>query len=152
MKEIKRIAFDMDGTIADLYGTNGWLDSLIKHKPIFDRLQPMLNMLELNSILKKLMAKGYEVMIITWLPKKATKAYKLQCRKEKKEWLQEFLPEVKIIHAVQYGTDKHRVTKNLDDCLLFDDIQEIRNKWEKFGGVAKDQTQIMETLEGLLEK
>ena len=74
----------------------------------------------------------------------------MSCRK--REWLQEFLPEVKIVHAVQYGADKHRVTKNLDDCLLFDDIEEIRTKWENFGGVAKDQTQIMETLQGLLEK
>ena len=90
-------------------------------------------------------------MIITWLPKQAPKEYKDQCRAEKKAWLQEYLPDVQEIHAVQYGADKHRVTKDLEDCLLFDDIEEIRTKWEKFGGVAKDQTQIMETLKELLE-
>lgn len=151
MKGIKRIAFDMDGTIADLYGTDGWLDCLINQKPIFNKLKPMLNMLELNSILRKLKNKGYEVMVITWLPKKATKEYKDQCRAEKHEWLQEFLPEVQEIHAVRYGAPKHRVTKDLEDCLLFDDIEEIRIKWENFGGVAKDNTQIMETLKGLLD-
>lgn len=150
MKQIKRIAFDMDGTIADLYGTDGWLDCLINQRPIFNRLTPMLNMLELNQILRKLKTKGYEIMVITWLPKEATKEYKAQCRNEKKEWLQEFLPEVEEIHAVQYGASKHKVTKGLEDCLLFDDIEEIRNKWEKFGGVAKDNTQIMDTLQELL--
>ncbi len=150
MKKIKRIAFDMDGTIADLYGSNNWLKKLRGEESVFTDLEPMLNMLELNSVLRQLKSKGYEIMVITWLPMYATKEYKALCRADKKQWLQEFLPEVEEHHIVRYGAPKTRVTKGLEDCLLFDDVEEIRNKWVKFGGVAKDNTQIMDTLRELL--
>lgn len=146
----KTIAFDMDGTLANLYGVPGWLDALINKKPIFNKLNPMLDMKLLNTLLNKLQNQGYRVMVITWLPKKADKAYKAQCRAEKREWLSKYLPTITEIHAIQYGAPKHRATKDLEGAILFDDVEEIRNKWEKFGGVAKDETQIMETLLGLL--
>lgn len=150
MSKIKRIAFDMDGTIADLYGSKDWLDKLINKRPVFADLEPMVDMEEVNSLCQQLETQGYEIMIITWLPKKATKDYKTSCRAEKREWLAKYFPMVKEIHAVQYGASKSSVTKGLEDCLLFDDIEEIRTKWVKFGGVAKDNTQILDTLRELL--
>jgi len=150
MKKIKRIAFDMDGTIANLYGFDGWLDRFLTKGHIFHELQPLVDMVELNSLCEQLKAKGYEIMIITWLPMHAGQDYKDLSRDDKKTWLSKYFPMVEEIHAVQYGADKHRVTKGLENCLLFDDIDKIRDKWEKFGGVAKDETQILETLRELL--
>ena len=41
----KEIWFDMDGTIADLYGINGWLDMLLEEnaRP-YEIAKPLLNM------------------------------------------------------------------------------------------------------------
>jgi len=151
MKEIKRIAFDMDGNIADLYGSRDWLYKLQNSLPVFENLKPMLDMEELNSLCKQLEEKGYEIMVITWLPKFATPEYKKACRIEKRKWLSKYFPMVKEIHAIQYGSYKHWATKELQNCLLFDDVEEIRTKWEKFGGVAKDEKSILETLRELLK-
>jgi len=150
-KEIKRIAFDMDGNVANLYGFNGWLERLRSAESIFNELEPMVDMVELNSLCEQLEAKGYEIMVITWLPMFASDEYKAQCRADKKTWLSKYFPMVKEIHCVQYGAPKQHVTKNLQDCLLFDDNEEIRQKWENYGGVAKDEKHILETLRELLE-
>ena len=49
-----RICFDMDGTIADLYGVENWLDNLIAEnvKP-YAEAKPMLN---LSALARKLLA------------------------------------------------------------------------------------------------
>lgn len=149
--KIKRIAFDMDGNIADLYGFKGWLERLQNSKPVFAEIKPMIDMEKVNSLCKQLEEKGYEIMVITWLPMFASPEYKKACRAEKKEWLAKYFPMVKEIHAIQYGASKHLATKGLKDCLLFDDNKGIRNKWENYGGVARSETQIIETLKELLE-
>ena len=53
----KAIYFDMDGTIADLYGVNGWLDSLIAEqtKP-YREAKPLVDMRQLGKLLNKLQA------------------------------------------------------------------------------------------------
>ena len=33
MRETKVLVFDMDGTIANLYGVNGWLEDLRNYNP-----------------------------------------------------------------------------------------------------------------------
>ncbi|KFZ25859.1 MAG: hypothetical protein KQ78_01815 [Candidatus Izimaplasma bacterium HR2] len=149
--KIKRIAFDMDGNIADLYGFSGWLERLQNSKPVFAEIEPMIDMEEVNSLCKQLEEKGYEIMVITWLPMFASEEYKTACRAEKKAWLAKYFPMVKEIHSIQYGSPKHHATKGLKDCLLFDDNEGIRNKWENYGGVAIDEKSIIRTLEKLLE-
>ena len=150
MKNIKKIAFDMDGTLADLYGRSDWLERIHGERPVFSDLKPMVNMEEVNSLCEQLEEKGYEIMIITWTPMYATKEYKNACRVEKREWLGKYFPMVKNIHMVQYGAYKYRVAKGLKDCLLFDDNKDVRKSWKNFGGVAREETEIIETLEELL--
>ena len=65
------IWFDMDGTIADLYGVDGWLEDLINQNPRpYIEAKPLLNLSLLARRLNKLQKKGYKIGIISWLSKK----------------------------------------------------------------------------------
>ena len=66
----KMLVFDMDGTIADLYGVNGWLDNLMTEdtRP-YDIAEPMYDMANLNVILNTLKANGWKIAVTTWLAK-----------------------------------------------------------------------------------
>ncbi len=68
MKNLKMICFDMDGTIADFYGVNGWLGmgNNADTTP-YEIAKPLWDMVKLAAILQKARAKGIEVRIITWL-------------------------------------------------------------------------------------
>ena len=67
------IYFDMDGTIANLYGCENWLDSLIngKTKP-YREAKSMVDMRKLGKLLNALKANGYEIGIVSWLCKNGT--------------------------------------------------------------------------------
>ena len=65
---LKMICFDMDGTIADLYGVENWLQMLRAFNPTPYRVaEPMWDMEELAVVLMALQAKGVEIRIITCL-------------------------------------------------------------------------------------
>ena len=57
-----RICFDMDGTIADLYGVDGWLDKLIaSDSSPYTMAKPLVNLNSLARLLNRLQKKGYEI-------------------------------------------------------------------------------------------
>ena len=59
MKKI--INFDMDGTIADLYGVDNWLAKLNASDPSpYIEAKPLLNLSTLARRLNKLLRDGYE--------------------------------------------------------------------------------------------
>ena len=70
------IWFDMDGTIANLYGVNGWLDDLINSntRP-YDEAEPLLNFSVFARELHKLQRKNIKIGIISWLSKSGTEEY-----------------------------------------------------------------------------
>ena len=71
----KKIWFDMDGTIADLYGDPDWLAKLIAYNPEpYAKAMPLLNMSLLARYLNKLQKQGYEICIVSWLSKNSTEA------------------------------------------------------------------------------
>ena len=72
----KIINFDMDGTIADLYGVDGWLNDLINGdtRP-YDIAKPLVNMSALARRLNTLQRKGYIINIISWTSKSGTAEY-----------------------------------------------------------------------------
>ena len=87
---MRTIFFDMDGTIADLYGVADWLPQLINSDPTpYKAANPMVNMDELTTICTQLQKCGFRIGVISWLSKGATKEYKAAIRQAKKEWLQE---------------------------------------------------------------
>ena len=66
----KAIYFDMDGTIANLYGVDGWLDMLRAYNPApYERAKVMVNMSQLARVLNKLQKQGWHIGIVSWLSK-----------------------------------------------------------------------------------
>lgn len=141
----KAIYFDMDGTIADLYGVDNWLDYLIKYDSTpYEIAKPMLNMSVLARILNCLQREGYIIGIISWLSKTSTPEYGKKVRQAKINWLKKHLKSVKFdsIQIVDYGTPKYTLGKG----ILFDDEVENRNAW---GEGAYDVDNILEVLKTL---
>jgi hypothetical protein len=124
----KIINFDMDGTIADLYGVDGWLDDLINgNTRPYDIAKPLLNMSALARVLNKLQKIGYKINIISWTSKSGTAEYNERVKVSKLKWLAKHLKSVKFdnVYIVPYGTPKHEISTG----ILFDDEQPNRIKW-----------------------
>lgn len=139
------INFDMDGTIADLYGVENWLDYLINENTFpYEMAKPLIKLNHLARRLNTLQNNGYEIAIISWLSKSSTDEYNNRVEKVKKEWLEKHLPSVhwdRII-IVPYGTPKENFCFNPLD-ILFDDEERNRNNWK---GRAYDANDILSIL------
>lgn len=148
MNTNKAIYFDMDGTIADLYAVDGWLDDLINHdiRP-YKEAKVMLHMATLARYLNRLQKNGYHIGIISWLSKDGDPIYGKAVTETKITWLRKHLPSVwwNEITIVPYGTPKSKAVK-FADGILFDDEEPNRIEW----GNAYEPCQIMEVLKGLL--
>ena len=148
MNTNKAIYFDMDGTIADLYAVDGWLDDLINHdiRP-YKEAKVMLHMATLARYLNRLQQNGYHIGIISWLSKDGDPIYGKEVTETKITWLRKHLPSVwwNEITIVPYGTPKSTVVKHKGG-ILFDDEEPNRTEW----GNAYEPCQIMEVLKGLL--
>ena len=143
-----RICFDMDGTIANLYGVENWLEMLINEDATpYKMAETMVNMNSLARVLNRLQKNGYEIGIISWLSKNSTENYDEKVTEAKKNWLKKHLASVRFdfVEIVKYGTDKNIVNTGKND-VLFDD--EIGNR-ENWNGTAYDVNNIIETLKGL---
>ena len=127
----KAIYFDMDGTIADLYGVNGWLDSLIAEQTKPYRVaKPLVDMRKLGHLLNELQAQGWKIGVITWLAKSSTNKYGERVAKAKEQWLTKHLGSVHFdeIKIAKYGTPKQFLADH-PFGILFDDEQPNRNAW-----------------------
>lgn len=141
----KTIWFDMDGTIADLYGVNNWLEMLInKDAKPYQVAKPLLNMQQLAKELNRLIKKGYKIGIISWLAKNSNSDYDKKVAEVKKNWLKKHLKSVKFenIDIVAYGTPKQINRKG----ILFDDEKQNRENWL---GIAYDVQNILQILREL---
>lgn len=145
----KKIVFDMDGTIADLYGVENWLEGL-RAEMVFPYVEaaPMYDMAELADLLNELKELGYIIAVTSWLAMGGTQEYNNRVRKAKRAWLKAYDFPYDETHLVKYGTPKHYVTKG-DFQILVDDNEEIRNKWTK-GATINANENIMDELRKLL--
>ena len=142
------INFDMDGTIADLYGVENWLDYLINENPYpYEYAEPLLRLSALARKLNALQRNGYDLAIISWLSKSGSEAYNEIVTEAKLNWLAKHLPSVNWdrITIVPYGTPKEIFCKCAED-VLFDDEKRNRDNWT---GKAYDVENIMEILKNL---
>lgn len=128
-----KIYLDMDGTIADLYGVDNWLENLVNGS---DRPYRVAKRMVEEKVLENLVNLGYELAIVSWLSKNSNKEYDKMVRNAKKEWLKKNFPNIHFveIHIVKYGTPKSRVVKEKNG-ILFDDEERNRNEWK---GLAID--------------
>ena len=139
------INFDMDGTIADLYGVDNWLDYLIAENTLpYEVARPLVRLNHLARKLNALQRNGYNIAVISWLSKSGSEEYNRAVTEVKLEWLAKHLPSVNWdrITIVPYGTPKQNFCENPLD-ILFDDEERNRNNWT---GRAYDVNNIMEIL------
>ena len=142
------IFFDMDGTIADLYGVEGWLDCLIASDTLpYEIAKPLVRLSALARILNRLQKQGYRIGIISWLSKSGSTEYNEAVTEAKLEWLSKHLASVNFdeINIVPYGTPKQNFSKSAND-ILFDDEAKNRQNWN---GQAFDVNNIIEILKGM---
>ena len=147
----KVLVFDMDGTIADLYGVKGWLEDLRAYNPRpYVKAKPLYDMNTLNGILNALKEQGWTIAITTWLAKDSTKAYDDEVRKAKLEWLAKYDFPYDEIHLVKYGTTKANCTRKTGGYqILIDDNEKVRKGW-KLGDTINAQNDIMYELAKIL--
>ena len=139
------INFDMDGTIADLYGVANWLDHLEAGNTLpYAEAKPMLRFSAFARRLNNLQRKGFNIAVISWLSKSGTEQYNAEVAEIKRAWLKKHLPSVNWdrITIIPYGTPKQIFCENSLD-ILFDDETRNRDNWT---GVAYDVQNIMEIL------
>lgn len=150
--ENKVIVFDMDGTIADLYGVDGWLADLRSENVRPYRLaEPLWNMVMLADILNELKKDGWRIVVTTWTAKGGSKRYNNKVADTKKEWLKNLNFPFDEFHAVKYGTTKLNCTRKLGGYqILIDDCEEVRKGWNGGEVVNPTTTDIIEYLAGLL--
>ena len=144
----KAIYFDMDGTIANLYGVENWLPKLqAKDETPYAKATPLVQMNLLARYLNKLQAKGYQIGIISWLAKVDDKEYDVKVTQAKEKWLRKHLKSVNFdeINIVPYGTPKSSAVMQING-ILFDDEMPNRIEWK---GQAYDEKNIINVLKTL---
>lgn len=143
----KAIYFDLDGTIADLYGVEGWLDDLIaENTRPYAEAKPLLNLSLLARYIHKAQKMGYIVGVISWLSKSGTPEYNKAVTEVKREWLKKHLPSVKWdeIHIVEYGTPKS--TCRTCPGILFDDEERNLKEWGAGAVIASSLLEVLRNL------
>lgn len=141
----KAIYFDMDGTIADLYGVENWLEMLRNFDPSpYLDAKSMFRMNGLARRLTTLQRKGYRLGIVSWLSKNSNTEYDFAVKFCKMRWLKTHFPSIvwDEIKIITYGTPKENVV-DFPNGILFDDEEKNRNNWK---GLAFNEKVIMEVL------
>lgn len=144
-----KIWFDMDGTIANLYGVEGWLDYLQNEDTTpYDEAKPMLNFSLFARLLNRVQAQGCKLGIISWTAKNGSEYYNAQVAISKQNWLSIHLPSVKWdnIEIVPYGQNKWEIC---EDGILFDDDERNLKAWKS---ESYSPEKIIETLLKILHQ
>lgn len=128
----KKIYFDMDGTVYDLYSVPQWLERLRAEQPrTFLDGEFMFDPDVFSNLIEVLIMHGYTIGIISWLPMQATPEYEEICRAEKIQWINEHMPYVSEINIASYGTPKQKmIQKRSQTMILIDDNAEVCKMWE----------------------
>lgn len=128
----KVIMFDMDGTVYDLYGVDNWLEKLENSDvSAYADGAPLVNLRELEKVCKALIAKGYEIGVITWLSKGGSDSYNRNVTLTKKMWIENNMPYVTKFTAQKYGTPKQKaLDRSVKFAVLVDDNDKVRKMWE----------------------
>ena len=149
---MKKIWFDMDGTLFDLYGVDNWLEKLISYDSSpYREAEPLVRFSHLARVLNTLQKKGYYIGIISWLSRESTPQYDIEVTAAKMEALKKHLPSVhwNEVHIIPYGEPKEKYCKDFEDILFDDEIQNRAN-WLSKGGMAFDEKNIIEILKKVL--
>ena len=154
--KVKILVWDMDGTLADLYGVENWLPMLQAYDPTpYQVAKPLWNMKELARLIRLAQAQGIENRVVTWLSKESTPEYDRLVRNAKREWLEANGFPYDHFHGVKDGATKaDSVRKYLgenESAILFDDNAKVRAGWNLGMAVNPMACNILEVLKSLVE-
>ena len=141
------IWLDMDGTIADLYGVEGWLEMLTAHDETpYAEAKPLVRMATLARLLNNRQRNGYKIGIVSALARNSNAEYDERIKNAKREWLAKHLHSVKFdeIRFVPYTFKKNDVNNGKD--ILFDDEERHLKAWT---GKAINASHLLEALKAL---
>lgn len=144
---MKFVYFDMDGTIANLYGFKNWLEYLLKEDTTpYMEAKPLMNLSALAREIHRGQKLGIKYGIISWTSKGGSTAYNKAVEEIKKAWLKKHLPSVVFdeIHVIEYGTPKSNYAKGTS--YLFDDEEKNRKEWK---GKAFNVNNILQDLKAI---
>lgn len=142
------IFFDLDGTLADLYNVEGWLDMLLASDALpYEIAKPLVRLSALARLLNNLQKKGYRIGIISWLSKGSSPEYDKDVTAAKKKWLAKHLKSVNFdeINIIRYGVPKEQFAKTEND-VLFDDEAQNRVNWTGRAFNVNDILGVLKTL------
>lgn len=128
---MKNLIFDLDGTIANLYGIVNWLEKLrASDVSPYEQAEPLCDMVALRNTLLAL--DDVRIVVVSWGSMGASQEYMRQIRKAKIEWLHRWKFPFDEVHIVKYGTDKYSTIRyKHEESYLFDDNEQIRTAFEK---------------------
>lgn len=146
----KALIFDMDGTIADLYGIDGWLEKLRSEdaSPYRDA-RPLYDMDTLSVILDIFRGLGYRIIVVSWGSKGATREYNKEIKRAKLDWLNYYGFPYDEVHVVKYGTPKQSFIKD-DVSILIDDNDDVRASFLK--STRGQERQVIDAKRNIIEQ
>jgi hypothetical protein len=150
---MKTIYFDMDGTIANLYGFNDWLPLLrAENTSPYENCEPFPYIQEIIDAVKLAINSGYNVGVITWGSIAASAEYNNLTNTAKRKWLKKigFPFNKNDYHFLPYGVPKHSIGDDSD--ILIDDNSEVCKDWHNVGReyIKADEENISERIKQII--
>ena len=127
------VYFDMDGTIADLYGPEDWLNRLLEGDETLYRDAKPLG--DTRRLLMRLKRAGYRVGVVSWLARSSTRAFDARVRDAKRRWLYRHFPLLDEVHIIRYGTPKRSCVNDKQGILIDDEARNV-DRWKAAGSTA----------------
>ena len=144
---MRTIWLDMDGTMADLYGVEGWLPMLeAQDATPYAIAKPLVRMATLARMLNNRQRKGYRIAVVTALAKNTTPEYTEAIVNAKIKWLNKHMRTVNFdeVVFVPYTFEKNMV--NAGNDILVDDEERHLTAWT---GTAINAKNLLEGLKAL---
>ena len=146
---MKGIFFDLDGTIAELYKVEGWLESLRSNDwSVYRKCAPRHNYQRINTAIEALIENGWQVGVITWASKGIGWGTDLdEIARVKFDWLCRFFPALADgrFACIPYGYSKADFLEEMGDAYnvayLVDDNKEVRHDWRSHSHNNRNYTE-----------
>ena len=133
MNREKWVWFDMDGTIADLYNVDNWLEDILSHSTEpFKKAKDLYQLGDLLGLMVELKLKGYKIGIVSWSTKERNASFDVEVTIAKREWLERRLLDIFLdeIIIAPYGTCKADLCRKFGEGILVDDEEQNRKAWD----------------------
>ena len=146
---MRTIWWDMDGTIANLYGVENWLALLWEEDTTpYTEAEVIGDLSQLIPLMNQVQKLGYKLGVISWARKDSPTHFYEAVKQAKLTWLKEHFTSVSwdLICIERYGTPKSLVMQTEDD-ILFDDEERNRDAWL---GEAYEPDMMIKVLKALL--